>query len=112
MKPPALNRRLVLEDKIATPDGHGGRSVEWSTVGTLWAEVLPRTGREVNGEAGAQSLTGFRVTVRAAAPGHSGRPVAGQRLRMGERLLMIKSVTEATWLDQYLTCIAEEELSL
>ncbi len=111
MRIPDLNRHLVLEGKTLVPDGAGGQSEIWTALGTLWGEVVPRTGRETSGEAGAVSLTGFRITVRGAPVGQSNRPVAGQRFRLGTRILAILSVTEAAGLDRYLTCIAEEEVS-
>ena len=50
MKAPHLNRALVLEGAQRTPDGAGGFIEAWSSLGTLWAEVLPGSGSDVLGE--------------------------------------------------------------
>lgn len=112
MSAPRLNRRLTLEARVETSDGAGGRVAGWETLGTLWAEMRPRTGREAEGESGAVSVAGFRILVRAAPVGHSARPLAGQRFRQGARVFNIESVTEREPDGLYLICIAEEETSV
>lgn len=106
-----LNRRLVLEAAERVPDGAGGYAEAWMALGTLWAELGPRAGRLANGEAGAVSVTGFRITVRAAPVGHSARPLAGQRFRMGPRVFRIEAVTEVEPRGLYLACTCEEEIA-
>jgi head-tail adaptor len=107
----SLNRRLVLEAAERVADGAGGFGETWIALGTLWADVAPRSGRVANGQTGAVSVTGFRITVRAAPSGHSGRPRAGQRLVMGERVFRIEAVTEVEPRGLYLACHCEEELA-
>ncbi|WP_197470815.1 head-tail adaptor protein, partial [Sulfitobacter sp. HI0054] len=46
MSRPQLNRPLVLEAAQRVSDGAGGHHEVWQPVGTLWAEVRARTGRE------------------------------------------------------------------
>ncbi|MBN9887721.1 head-tail adaptor protein [Salipiger abyssi] len=111
MSGPHLNRQLVLEAPVRMPDGAGGLTESWSVLGTLWAEIRPRTGREANGEAGALAVGGFRITVRAAPQGHSNRPVPGQRLRQGGRLFRILTVTEHEPGGMYLICETREEVA-
>ena len=41
-----LLRRLVLEAAERAADGSGGYAEEWRPLGTLWADVRPRGGRE------------------------------------------------------------------
>lgn len=107
----SLNRRLVLEAPDQVSDGAGGFDEVWQALGTLWAEIRPRSGRVATGEAGAVSVSGFRITVRAAPVGHSDRPVPGQRFAMGARTFRIESVTEQEPRGLYLICEAEEELA-
>ncbi|WP_370158627.1 head-tail adaptor protein, partial [Salipiger bermudensis] len=59
MSIPLLNRRLVLEAPVVSPDGAGGQMESWTAMGTLWAEIRPKTGREATGEAGAMSVRAF-----------------------------------------------------
>ncbi|MGH1413266.1 MAG: phage head closure protein [Pelagimonas sp.] len=111
MKRHNLNRQLSLEAMQRTSDGAGGFVETWQQLGTLWGEVRPRTGRLAEGEAGAVSVTGFRITVRGAPEGHSGRPVAGQRFRLGNRRFRIEAVTEVEPKGFYLNCHCEEEVA-
>ncbi len=112
MSAPRLNRRLQLEVPLRVSDGGGGFEEIWQPLGTLWAELRPRTGRSTTGEVGAVSVAGFRITVRAAPEGHSARPVAGQRFAMGTRRFRIESVTEEEPRGLYLICETEEEVSV
>ena len=111
MSIPLLNRRLVLEAPVVAPDGAGGQIESWVAMGTLWAEIRPKTGREATGEAGAMSVRAFRITVRGAPPGASNRPLPGQRFRQQTRLFRIVAVTEAEPGGLYLTCEAREEVA-
>ncbi len=109
MSAPRLNRRLVLERMDRVPDGAGGFSDIWMPLGTLWAEVRPRSGRDRAGEAALVSVVPVQVIVRAAPIGSSMRPEAGQRLREGARVFVIEAVAEQDLEARYLTCFAKEE---
>jgi head-tail adaptor len=109
MKAPRLNLEVVLENPVRTADGAGGYSESWQALGTLWAQILPGSGREANGPAGAVSLSRHRVILRAAPVGQQMRPVAGQRLRLGTRRLAVEAVTELPDQPLYLRCDVTEE---
>ena len=107
---PRLTRHLVLETPQRVSDGAGGFTESWAALGTLWAHLEARTGRETSGAAMAVSLARYRVTLRAAPPGSSARPVAGQRFREGARLFRILAVAEADTDGRYLVADTEEEV--
>ncbi|WP_425101199.1 head-tail adaptor protein [Tropicibacter sp. S64] len=108
---PSLNRRLVLEAPVRTPDGAGGFVQGWQALGTLWAQVEPRSGREVSGTDGVLSRAVCRITVRGAPVGQSNRPVPGQRFVAGDQVHVIKAVIEEGPRGQYLVCQCEMEVS-
>ena len=110
--PVRLNRSLTLEEATRVSDGAGGWDETWAQVGTLWADLRLRTGRETGGEGGSLSTTGYRITVRAAPHGAPSRPKAGQRFREGTRVFAITSVGERAGDGRYLICFAEEEVAL
>ena len=112
MGPVHLTRSLVLEMLDRQPDGAGGFAQAWLPRGTLWAEVVARTGREVSGAAVSLSRATFRITVRAAPQDSPARPRPGQRFRDGSRLFLIQAVTERDATGRFLTCWAEEEVVL
>lgn len=111
MSAPRLTRALVLEAPVDTADGAGGTATGWTPRGTLWAEVVAGTGREVAGAGGTVAATPYRITVRAAPPGCEARPRPGQRFREGARVWRIRAVAEADPAGRYLTCFAEEEVA-
>ncbi|MGR3270433.1 head-tail adaptor protein [Thalassococcus profundi] len=111
MKRPDLRHALVLEAPETSPDGAGGWTTSWTEMGTVWAALLPRSGRESTGEAGALATANYRIVVRGAQQGHGARPQPGQRFRLGVRLWAIQAVTEADAQGRYLTCYAQEEVA-
>lgn len=109
-KVPVLNRRLVLEAPVETPDGAGGLVVSWQERGTLWAEVRARSGRAVRLGAGTGAHLGLEISVRGAPQGAATRPVPGQRFREGGRTYAILAVAERDREGRFLSCYAEEEV--
>jgi SPP1 family predicted phage head-tail adaptor len=108
---PRLNRQLVLEGAVRSPDGAGGFAEAWVSLGTLWGEVTARTGRE-RLEAGAPvSTVSYRIVVRAAPVGAPSRPGPQQRLRDGTRIYLIQAVSERDPEGRFLTCFAVEEVT-
>lgn len=111
MSLPVLNRRLVLEAPVRLPDGAGGAIESWSTLGELWADLRPRTGRE-RAEAGEPvSTMSYRIVVRGAPVESAQRPKPEQRFRDGARLYRIRAVAEHDPAGRYLICFADEEVA-
>ena len=105
---PLLTRKLALESPSSAPDGAGGLTVTWTELGTLWAEIVPRAGREVVSGDRETSVQRHRITVRGAPVGSERRPQADQRFREGVRVFDILSVSEADPVGRYLVCDVEE----
>lgn len=111
MKPPHLNRKLVLEGAVRTADGAGGFVQSWQALGTHWAAVEPRTGRErARGEYAVSSMS-CRVIVRAAPMGSIARPSPDQRFREGNRVFVIRAIAERDPGGRYLICFTDEEVA-
>jgi head-tail adaptor len=106
-----LNRRLVLEAPVRVLDGAGGHIETWTALGTLWASVSARTGRESASEFLTLSTVAYRIVVRAAPDGAVSRPKPEQRFREGNRVYRILSVAEFDPGAHYLICYAREEVS-
>lgn len=111
MSAPRLNRQLVLEGAVRSSDGAGGFSESWAALGTLWAEVTARTGRERAEAGGPVSAVSYRIVLRATPVGAPSRPRPEQRFREGARLFVIQAVTERGPDGQFLTCFADEEVA-
>lgn len=103
-----LSRRLVLESRQNLSDGLGGYLTSWKQLGTLWADVLARSGREDFIAGQAQPRVRFRILVRAAPAGAPSRPRPDQRFREGARIFNILTVTDADPEGRFLEIEAEE----
>jgi len=107
-----LSRRLTLETPQRTADGAGGFSETWVELGTLWADVTARTGRERSDGTAQVSNTAYRITVRAAPYGSPSRPAPEHRFREGTRIFRIEAVAERDPHARFLTCFAQEEVAV
>lgn len=110
MKPPVLNRPMVLEEAVSLPDGAGGQSLSWVALGTLWAELRPGPGSERLGPIAPEGRLSLRAFIRAAPQGSPQRPRPDQRLREGARVFTILAVTEADPAGAWLVCTLREEV--
>lgn len=110
MRAPHLTRPLLLEAVQLVADGAGGFAETWAALGTLWAEVVPGSGREVAGEEITLASVPLRITVRGAPQGAPSRPAPGQRFRDGGRVFPILAVTERDGGGRFLVCFAREEV--
>ncbi len=105
-----LTRALTLEMPVRVADGAGGFALSWAALGTLWAEVLPGSGRETAGTEVLVAAVPYRITVRGAPVGSPARPKPEQRLRDGTRVFTILAVSERDPQGRHLMCFAREEV--
>jgi head-tail adaptor len=103
-----LTRRLVLEQRTGLPDGAGGLTTVWQPLGTLWAKVDARSGREDFVAGQVLPRVRYRILVRGAPIGAASRPRPEQRLREGARVFDILTVSEHDPNGRYLEILAEE----
>lgn len=107
-KRPKLDRKFDLQESVATPDGAGGFSETWNTLGAIWGDVLTASGRERDIGARDVTTSSYRIIVRSAPHGASSRPTAKQRFVDGSRVFNIHAVSEANDTNQYLVCWVSE----
>ncbi len=106
---PRLTRHLTLEAEESTPDQSGGFTSSWQQIGTLWAEIKPKTGREARGPNTPVSKVGYVIHVRGAPDGAPSRPQPGQRFSGHGRIYVIEAVTEYDPDGRFLTCHTTQE---
>ena len=112
MSIPQLNRRLSLQDVQRTPDGAGGYTQTWVTLGTIWAQVRAITGRETGVNHLVHSTIQYEITLRNAPSGAPSRPKPEQRFSENGRIYRIVAVVENDPTGRYLTCTAIEEVAV
>jgi SPP1 family predicted phage head-tail adaptor len=103
-EPGRLRHRLTLEKPTPIPDGAGGFTIEWASAGTFAADVTPLRGDERRIGEGLSEVATHRIVLR-----HRDDVEGGDRMRLGERLFRVKSVTDPDEDGRYLVCLAEEE---
>ncbi|MFK7834903.1 MAG: phage head closure protein [Sulfitobacter sp.] len=112
MSVPRLCQALVLENPERVSDGAGGFVEGWVALGTLWAEITARSGRETAHVGAPVSNVGYKIVVRGAPFGTPERPKPQQRFRHGTRIFNILAVAERDADARYLTCYADEEVAV
>jgi head-tail adaptor len=112
MTVPVLGHALILETPEQVGDGAGGFHQVWAAVGTHWAEITVRSGRETATSGTAISRVTCKIVVRGAPWGSPERPKPQQRFRHGTRVFTIEAVAERDPEGRYLTCFAQEELAI
>lgn len=105
---PKLTRLLAILEPTRTGDGSGGYHEVWTELGRIWAEVLPRSGRERGEVSLPLSQADYRITVRAVAALSPQRPRPGQYLEEGSRRFEVLAVHERDADGRYLICFARE----
>jgi SPP1 family predicted phage head-tail adaptor len=103
--PGRLNRRLVLEAPVETPDGAGGVVRGFEAVATLHAEVTSAAAREEVEAARLGAAVTHRIVVRFSAD-----ITVRHRLRDGERLYRIVSLKDRDGRGRFLDIAAQERL--
>lgn len=62
-----LRHRVTLQSKVTTRDANGAPIVAWQDVATVWAMVLPASGREFVAAQAAQSEVTGKIVIRYRA---------------------------------------------
>lgn len=90
MNPGKLNRRIVLQSRVQAVDATGARVETWSTLATVWAELLAQSQREsLLADADRnQDTSTFRIRWR------SGLTSEGLRVSYGGRIYDVTSIVE------------------
>lgn len=86
-----LNTRVTIQQPTFVADSHGGRSVTWHALVTVWAKVAPITGREA---LLAQQMTAVLSTT--VTIWFRDDITATQRVVVGTRTLQIESYQDPT----------------
>ncbi len=108
MTQPNLRHKLVLEAPSRVSDTGGGVTLIWTELGTVWADITPKSATErLSGERLSSRVT-HRITIRSAPEDSPRRPTPECRFRRGARIFSILGIAEHDQRGAYLTCWAEE----
>ena len=87
-----LNRRITLQSPSSTQDNYGAPVHDWADVATVWADIQPLSGRELESDQRLASEISHQITVRYQAALADTRVVAGYRARYRGRIFNIHAV--------------------
>ncbi|MEZ5785256.1 MAG: phage head closure protein [Xanthobacteraceae bacterium] len=104
--PGRLNRRLVVEAPMETPDGAGGVIRAFVTVATQWAEVMPLAARADTEAASTGAVATHRILVRAGV-----EITTRHRLRLDAREFRIVALREQDRTGRFVEIFAEERVA-
>lgn len=99
----SLRRRVTLQAETRVSDEAGGYTVGWSNVATVWAEIVPVSGREAYGARRLEGRVTHRVRMRF-------RPFVTTSMRIAHegRVFNIRAVLDRNEAGRWLELFAEE----
>ena len=99
----AMRHRVTIEEPVRSADEAGGADINWQAVATVWAEIQPKTGREVfeSDQLGGRVTHDVRMRYRDGVS-------AKMRLFHAGRLFDIRYVANVGEGSQWLMCACEE----
>lgn len=85
----AFNRRVLIEVPTETRDSYGALIPGFTTLATVWARVLPATGRELSALGTQLVNAGYSVRIR-----YRNDVTETARIQVDGRIMSVKSVVE------------------
>lgn len=98
-----LKQRAALLSRTLTPDGGGGFTEQWQTVGQAWVEITPLGADEKFGPDAVETRIRHRIVLRARDD-----IVSGMRLSAADRTFAIRAVLARETANPQLTLLCEE----
>ncbi len=99
----ALRHRVTIETPVRIADAGGGAEIDWQAVAAVWAEIQPKSGREVF----ESDQLGGRVTHDVRLRFRDGVTPKMRILHAG-RLFDVRYVARAGTHGEWLICACEE----
>ncbi len=101
----AMRHRIILEKVASIPDGMLGMEDSYSTVDTIWGEIVPLKGLEqIESMKEGVTIT-HRIKIRYR------KDIKGEwRIKFGDRYFNIISIVNVKERNEYLDLICKEEL--
>lgn len=100
----ALRRRVTIELPVETPDGAGGRTVVWSPLAAVWAEIHPQKAHERVNAHQIEARTTHIIRVR-----YRSDVLPTMRVVFGTRVFAIHGVLDDGERRRYLNLFCEED---
>lgn len=99
----ALRKRLALQSETLASDGNGGLAASWTTVASVWAEIMPISNKQVVSVSGVNGRITHKIIIRYRADVKT-----GMRFVQGSRIFTIRLVSTSDEVNRWLEIMAEE----
>lgn len=99
-----LRHRLELQAPDETPDGLGGITRGWTSLGQVWAAIETVSANDRVSADKRLGLITHRITIRRRS-----EITSTHRFVLGERVFVILAVRDADERGRFLECLVEEE---
>jgi SPP1 family predicted phage head-tail adaptor len=98
-----MRHRVTIEEPVRTGDEGGGADISWAPVVTVWAEIQPKTGREVfeSDQLGGRVTHDVRMRFRAGV-------TPKMRIVHNGRSFDVRFVVNVGERGEWLICACEE----
>ena len=103
-----LTRRIRIQSRAASQDSFGGPNLVWSDVATVWAEIRPITGRELESARRIASEVSHQILVRYQPLLADPKVVAGYRALYKGRIFNIHASMNEDERNTVFTLLASE----
>ncbi len=105
-----LARRLRIQTRASTQDTFGGQQWIWTDLITIWADIQPLSGRELESAQHMASEISHQITVRYQPIFADTRVVAGYRALYKGRIFNIHASMNEDEKNAVITLLASEGL--
>lgn len=103
-----MRHRLIVQSPAATLDSYGQETIAWTTVATVWCELVGRGGGTQAIVNKGQVTLGHTVRIRYSEALSTMDET--WRLLLGSRVLEISSITNVDYLNEILEITCSEEV--
>lgn len=98
-----LNQRIELQSATTAADSYGEPIQTWATYATVWAAVVPLSGRELIYAQQVSSETNIRITIR-----YTSSVAVGHRVKYGTRYFDINAVIDRDMRNEQIELMCKE----
>ncbi len=106
-----LSRRLRIQSRSTVQDSFGQPQLIWTDLATVWADIQPLTGRELESAQRMASEVTHQITVRFQPIFSDTRVVAGYRALYRGRIFNIQACMNEDERNAVVTLLASEGLN-
>ena len=84
--------RIIIQSPTETVDAYGARTTTFATQSTVWAQIIPNSGREIFAQGAVQSRYTHKIIIRYQAALKNITAISDYRVSFDGRLFEVQSI--------------------